>query len=189
MNRSWNVTKLIASASFGVLFLVLALLGAALGGVTGIPGTSGFINVFVGAVMFVLCLLVVDRFGAGIIMGLVYGVLAIPLALLGSPGFLPKVVIGIVEGLLADTAYSLLKRNRRVASMAVGSVTQIFTPMAIVVAGRWFGMPGLEQFERIVFSPLAIVGIVVVGAAFGLVGWLIYSRIQDTAVVVRIQGG
>lgn len=188
MKAGWNVTKLVSAGALGVLLLVLSLGGAAIAGVTGIPGSSGIINVFVSGAMFALCCLVIRRFGAATIMGFVYSVLAIPLPLFGTPGFVPKILLGISSGLLADVIFLILRRNERIASLAVGAATQLLISLGIVVTGRLFGMPGIEQFEKIAFSPVGIIAAIVIGGIAGFLGWLIYSRIRDTAVVVRIQG-
>jgi hypothetical protein len=189
MKKPWNITKLIATGSLGVLLLVLSLGGATIASVTGIPGTSGIINMFVSGIMFVVCVLLIRKFGAATIMSFIYSVLALPLALYGTPGFLPKVLIGIGIGLIADVLYLGLKRQERVASLVIGGVTQLLIPISIIFLGRLFGMPGLAELEKLFLSVPMASAVLIIGAIAGYLGWLIYSRIKNSNVVVRIQGG
>lgn len=188
MNKGWNTTKLIAAGSLGVLYVWLALLGAVLEGVTAIPGARGFLNVFVGG-MFTLCCLVIGEFGAATITGFISSVLALPLPLRGTPGFLPKIATGVIVGLVVDIVYLALKKwNKRLASLATGGATSVSMVVVQLQIGRWFGMPGIEQAAELYSSPLLIGGTILFGVIAGYLGWLVYSRIENTAVVRRIQG-
>lgn len=188
MKRKWSVTKLMATGSLAVLTLVFQLAGAGIAAATGVPLTSGLINVFVSPAMLVLCLLVVDQVGVATIYMTVLGVLQLPLPLTGIPGFLPKVLILLVIGVLVDVVCVLLRRTRLIASLVIGGLDMFLAGLGTVEIGRLFGMPGVEQAADLFYSPIGIVGALVGGAIGGLVGWLIYSRIRNSTVVVRIQG-
>lgn len=187
MKTKWTVVRLIAAASLGVLSPVLQLLGAGISGVTGIPLASGVINAFVSPAMIMICAFVVGQFGAVTIMYTVNGIVQLPFPLTGTPGFLPKVPILIIAGVIADVLYLLLKRNNRIASLVIGGATMLYVGVAVVEVGRLFGIPGIEQTAKLLYSPL-IIPIILMSAVGGYLGWLVYSRIKDTAVVVRIQG-
>jgi len=188
MKKGWTTTKLIAVASLGVLSMILKLTGAGLAAALGnLPMVSGITNVFFSEIMVIICLLVVDTFGAATTMRLIIGVLSLPLPLLGTPGFLPKIPIAIVAGLIADGLYQLLKRNKVVAALVIGGIAEVYYGFAILGLGHLFGMPGIEQTGELFLRAPAIAGTFVMGAIGGYTGWLIYCKIKNTAVVKRIQ--
>lgn len=73
MKKGWNTTKLVAAGSLGVLTLILQLLGAGISGVVGF-GWGGIINTVLGSVMVIICLLVVKRFGATMVMYSIFSI-------------------------------------------------------------------------------------------------------------------
>ena len=187
MKRVWTTTKLVAAVSLAALTLILSLLGAGIVAVTAIPLMGGLINVFVATIMIMLCLFVIDQFGAVTIRNIVLGILQLPFPLNGTPGFLPKVPILILQGVIIDVLYLLLKRNELIASVVIGGLSQLYIGVAVVEVGRLFGMPGIEQTSKLLYSPL-VIAVVLLGAIGGYLGYLIYEKIKDTAVVRRIQG-
>jgi len=186
MKKGWTTTKLTAVASLGVLMTVLQLLGGGIQAATGMIGLGGILNVLVTPSLIIICLLVVDQFGAAMVMFLVNSILILPLPLTGTPGFLLKVPILIVAGAIADVLYLLLRKNKKIASLVTGGLLYLYLGFAIVEVGRLFGMPGIEETARLLYSPLVLVA-VLLAALSGLLGWFIYSRIENTAVVKRIQ--
>lgn len=186
MGRNWTTTKLIVAGSLGVLSLVLQLFGAAIAAVTGIPLTSGFIGGLIGPALIVICLLVIDKFWAATIMYFVLGTLALPFHISGIPGFLPKVPILIVEGLISDSLYFYLKRNKLVLALVVGAMSQLYVAVAVVEVGQLFNIPGVEITAKILYSPLLIPGLFF-SAAGGYLGYFIFQKIKNTAVVRRIR--
>lgn len=187
MKKGWTTTKLIATGSLAVLDLILSLLGVSIVVVTGIP-LSGVINAIVGPTMIVLTCLVINKFGAATIMLSIGSVLSISLPVLGAAGFWPKIVVSFVGGLISDVVYLVMKRNKLVTSIGVGAVSEIYFPSAVIAAGRIFNMPGVEAAMNFL-SPLVLVGAVIGGTIGGYLGYLIYQKIKNTAVVKRIQGG
>lgn len=186
MKKGWTTTKLMAAGSLAVLTIILQLLGSSLTVVTGIPLASAAINILVAPAVMIICLLVIDQSGAATIMYIVVGILSLPLPLGGIPGFLPKVPIAIVEGVIADVLYSLLRQNKRIVSLVIGSMTMLYAGVVTVELGRLFDVPGIEQTANLLYSPL-VVPITLMAALGGFLGWLIYSRIKNTAVIKRIQ--
>jgi hypothetical protein len=187
MKKDWTTTKLIAAGSLAVLTVVFQLFGAGITAVTGIPLAGGIINGFLSPATRMICLFAVDQFGAATIMGAILGLLNLPLPISGTPGFLPKVPIVIIGGVIADALYQALKRNKLIASLINGALVNVYGMLAFVKVGRLFNMPGVEQTAKLAYSPIAIVAILLMGAIGGYLGYVIYQKIKDTALVKRIQ--
>lgn len=187
MKKNWTITKLIAIVSLGTLYLVVSLLGAGIVAVTAIPLAGGIINVFITPIMTMVCLFTADQFGAATVMFIVYSVLALPFPLAGSPGFLGKIPIFIVGGIMTDLLYLLLKRKARITSFVIGGVGELYFGMAVVGVGHLFNIPGVDQAAKLFYSPPGIAFALVGGAIGGYLGWLIYSKIKNTSVIKRIQ--
>jgi hypothetical protein len=192
MKKGWTTTKLIAAGSMGVLLWVFSIGGAALAAVVGFFAMSGIINMFVQAAVFTSACLILRKFGAGAITGSVFAILALPLPLLGTPGFLPKVIMGFLVGLVADTTFYLLRRRERLAAFATGAATQFILGFLFAGFGRLFGIQGFEKFPKFLttlpgaFIPAVIVGLF--GGGAGYFGWVIYRKIENACIVKRIQG-
>jgi hypothetical protein len=187
MKKGWTTTKLIAAGSLGVLLMLLALLGNVINAVTGSSFFGGAYNIFIYPLLLVINLLVVRQPGSATITFLVYGVLSIPFPVHGSPGFFPKIAILAIGGFIADVIFFLLKRNKRIASLIVSGPVLWWFGIAIMITTRLFNLPGQEMVLKVVFTPLWFVGLFGVGAISGYLGYLIYQRIKNTAVVKRIQ--
>jgi len=104
MNK-WNTTKLMAIAGFAVIFMILGLVGNVIVVLTGIP-FAGVTNVIIMPMLFILCRLIVRKFGAVTLMGFIYGILALPLPSAGPPGFFPKILLMAFMGLIFDIVFS-----------------------------------------------------------------------------------
>jgi hypothetical protein len=185
--KKWTTTKLITTGSLGVLYLILALLGAGIVAVTGIPLTGGVINVLITPIMTMICLLVVRQLGSATTMLTVYAVLAIPFPLAGTPGFLGKVPIFLLGGIIIDLLYLFLKRNKKVGSLVIGGLGELYFGMAVIEVGQLFNVPGVDKSADLFYSPTGIGFASVLGAVGGYLGYLIYQKIKNTAVVKRIQ--
>ena len=184
---NWSVTRLVASATLGVLLLVLSLGGATISAVTGIPISSGIVNVFVSGAMFAFCTVLIRQFGSATLMGTIYSILAIPLPLFGSPGFAPKVLVGIIVGLIADTISLILRSSPRISSLFVGAATQVSIVLIVAGLGVALGMPGIDKMLDMFFKPLPLTGVLIAGGLAGILGFWVYSRIENRSVVIRIQ--
>lgn len=184
--KKWNTTKLIAAGSFGILSLVLQLPGVTIPAITGIP-MSSVINMFIAPVFIVMCLFVIDKFGAATIMLSVFGILALPLPLAGTPGFFPKVLIFIIGGLFADLIYYFFKKNKVFVSVLIGILIPIYLGLGVYFVGNILGMPGLKQAAKFSFSPPMILISLLLVSGGGYLGYLIYNKIKNTSIVKRIQ--
>lgn len=179
--------KLMVAGGLAAIWLVLALASSALTAVTGIPGMSGLIGAVTSTIMFVFCCLLLQVFGCATIMAFVFGFCALPLPTIGTPGFLPKIIIAVFAGFLADCVFALLKKKERIAAIAIGIVTQPVIGLGIAVFGLLFGMPGIEKMTKIFFSVPALALISILGAIGGYIGYIVFNKLRNTSVVKRIQ--
>jgi len=183
----WTTTKLMAAGSLGVLRLILSLPGAALPVILAVPGASGLLNVFVAGILFPLTCLTIRTFGAATITGFVFSFLALPLPLSGPPGFVPKLIIGITSGLVADGIFALLRAKERLSALLIGGITNIVIGLEIAGLGMVWQVPGIERFIKVMVSPITLGGALIGGAIAGYLGWLIYNRLKHSPVVRKIQ--
>ncbi len=183
----WNITKLIVTGGLAIVYLILALSGSALQAVIVIPGAAGIIMMFVGAMMFAFCCLLIRQFGCATIMGLIYSICALPLPVIGTPGFLPKILIGFSAGVAADLTYFLLKKNVKIAAIGIGAITQIIIPFMIIGFGWMLSIPGIEKLIKLFISPIMIPATIIGGGVGGYIGYLLFNKLKNTAVVRRIQ--
>lgn len=183
--KNWSTTKLIAAGAMGVLLAFTAFLEAPINVLTGIPGAGGIIGSFFELVVFVLGILIIKRFGAGAIIGTVAGIIALPLPILGSPGFIMKVVFGLVFGLLFDVFYLFFKRYGRWGIVLASSLVTLVFSVSFTLMISILNIPGMDFSSNIFFIFTAIF---VIEAALGsFVGWHIYKKIEKTTIIRRIQ--
>lgn len=189
MLKNWKTTKLIAIGGLASLEFVVHILASVITATTGIMMASGAITAIVGPLLLSLCLLTVDRFGAGFVYLTLVGILDLPLAISGPPGFLPKIPIFMSMGFIADLLYKIFKnRSKLTAVSIVGGFNNVYLVLAVIAAGLLIGIPGIEEVATLVPLPILIVALFVVGAISGYFGYLIYQKIKNTSVVRRIQG-
>jgi len=185
----WSTTKLLTAGSLAVIYLVLTLPGAAIQAATGIPQITGLTNVFVCGLMFALCCLIIRKFWAATIMGLIYGILALPFPLLVSPGFAPKIAIGAGIGLAADSLFYLLRKRNLLASIII-SLGSCWTLAALMIGFvLLFGIFSsyVQKITELFFNPLGLVFLNGFGILPGLAAYLIYKKLKNTTIVKRIQ--
>lgn len=187
MTKGWTTTKLIAIGSLAVLQIIGVLAGATLNTISGM-GIGGIINGFVFCITFVLCSLTIKKFGAAVLMGLLAGILAIPLPILLAPGFLPKVFILFAMGLTVDCLLLLPTSNKKFLTIMTGGLVNLVNLLVSVSLAIIFLIPGLANYLKLTWSLPALVGTFVQGLFSGWFSWLIYQKIKNAAVVKRIQG-
>ena len=187
MKKYWTTTKLIAIGGLAALDVSLALFGGIISSATGIPLAGGVVNNIIENSFVVFTLLLMDRFGTGIIFRFVVAALELPLPLLGAPGFGPKIIIGLVAGLLADIIYLASKRNKIVTSFLIGGLIQIWIVYSVVIIGRLVKMPGVEKTALVIMSAPLLMGAVVLGGLGGVLGYFIFKKVKGSSAIERLQ--
>lgn len=183
----WTTTKLITIGSLAATRLVFSLLGAVVVAITGMPGSGGVITVFVAGTILVFACLLVKKFGTATILTLIYSVLVIPLPLGGTPGFLPKILIITIAGFAVDCIFLLFRKNKKIAALMAGGIISLIEGFAMILLGKIFFLPGIEKFAKLFLSPITISATFVAGAFAGFIGYLIYKKMENTALIKRIQ--
>lgn len=185
--REWTTTKLITSGSLGVLLLILQLIPAIINTIAPTRTFAGPFTSLAYTILIIIVLFAIDLFGAAMIMFFVYGVLAIPFNLLGTPGFILKIPIAIGAGLIADSMYLALKKSKLLVSLLVGGPVLYYFTIMVVFVSKIFNLPGFQLQAELVFTPIAVIFSIIMGATSGYIGYIIYNKIKNTAVVKRIQ--
>lgn len=183
----WNTTKLVAIASLVVLAFIGSLAGGFLVALTGIPGAGGFISPFFVMIVVIFALLVIRKFWTATIGTVIYSFLVLPTPIFGPPGFLPKILIIVALGIWIDMVYFLFKKNDRLASVMTGILSALVVPLLLMSIGLLFNMPGIDKFIKVLLSPFPIIFSAAIGAVGGYIGYLLYNKLKNTAIVRRIQ--
>jgi hypothetical protein len=188
MSNKWTITKLIVIGSLAIIDLALGLSGSVIQTVVGVPGAAGIVMQLVGPMMLVFCSLLIQQFGAATLMLFVFHICALPLPMSGPPGFLPKILIGLIAGLITDTLYLLLKKQEKIAAGVIGAVNPPIFLFLIFGLGKLFSVPGVDDLAEVLSSPISIVVMLAVGALGGYIALFVFNRLKNTAIVARIQG-
>jgi ABC-type thiamin/hydroxymethylpyrimidine transport system permease subunit len=114
---------------------------------------------------------------------------ALPLPMTGPPGFLPKILIGIVAGLGYDIMFLLFKKWSWLAAVVMGALGPPMMLFLILFTMQLFSVPGAAQLGQALASPIALIVMLAVGTLGGLIGLFVYNRLKNTSVVSRIQAG
>lgn len=187
VKKGWTTTKLMAIGSLAALNVILSLPGAFLAGLTGLSVVSEVGNVVIISLFYPLVALLFRQFGSVTLWGLISGVLFIPFPVAGPPGFVPKVLYIGLWGLITDLVYILLRRSEKITAIAIG-IIQI-GPGALLAGFFWkvLGAPELAyQYAKLTGIIFVIVGSSA-GGALGYLSYVIYKRLENTALVKRIQ--
>lgn len=188
MKNGWTTTKLIAIGSLTVLEVILELIASTITVSTGVMFASGVLTAIIRPLFVVNALLIVDYFGTALIFMTISGVLTLSTVLSGPPGFLPKIPIMMGLGLIQDFIFKIFKgRNKQVAALIIGGVDNVYSAFVLIWVGRLLKIPGIDKAMTLVPLPIFIVMLLLMGGVGGYLGYLVYGRIKDTAVVRRIQ--
>lgn len=187
--KNWTVTQLIAAGAMGALLALAAMLELPLNVITGIPGSGGIVGTFFELTVFIFALLLVPRFGVGAVVGGIGMLVVLPIPVFGPAGFLPKVAIGFVLGLLFDIFFLLFKRFGKWGVVMMTPLLILISDAIIGVMFLFFQTPTMmASFSG--FVPILIFNLVFIieGVAGSLAAWHVFQKLKNTAVVRRIQG-
>lgn len=187
----WTTTKLIIIAGLAGIYLLISLFGSIPQTILGM-GANIFILIPLGNMIIIFAVLLIRKFGTASLLALIHAIGALPLATMGPPGFLPKIPAAFLGGLAVDIVFFSLKKRPKLASITAASIGEITLSFVILGFGLLFAvftMPGWS--EKVLSSPLLIAAgvifIMVLAAIGGYLGWLLYRKLKNTAIVRRIQ--
>lgn len=189
MKKSWTIPSLVAVGSLAALDIIVGLAASVITTTTGITMASGAITSITEPLLLMVALLVIERRGTATIFMSIVAVLALPLNYGGPPGFVAKVPIMIILGVICDILYVLLSRlSIWLAATFIGGFLCLWYAFAVAFVGRLLKMPGIDNFLSVMPIPYLVVLLFIIGAIGGILGVLLHKRIKNTAVVQRIQG-
>jgi len=144
------MTQFIAVAGLAVLDIVVGLAASTITVATGITMASGLITSFSEPLILVVCLLTINRKWAAILFMAIVSVLALPFVYAGPPGFLPKIPIILILGVICEVLYQILKRvNVWLCAIMIGGVLCLWYVFAVAAVARFLSIPGLDNFIRV----------------------------------------
>ena len=188
MRRKWNLTHFIAVGSLAALDVIVGLGASVITAATGITMASGVITSLTEPLLLMVCLFAIDRLGAATLFMTIVAFLTLPLAYAGPPGFLPKIPIIILLGLICDSLYLILKKlGRVVPSITIGGFLCLWYVFAVAYAARLLEVPGVDNFLNIMPIPILVTLVFLVGSTGGMLGLLVYRRLENSAVMVRLR--
>ena len=189
MKGKWTTTQLMAVAGLAVLDVVVGLAASTITATTGITMASGIITSISEPLLLMVGLLLIRRFGAGILFMAIVSVLTLPFNYAGPPGFFAKVPIILGLGVICDFLFfSLKKANVYFTGVVIGAVLCLWYTFAVAFVGRLLQIPGIDNFMKVMPLSTLIASVSIVGGIGGSLGVVVYSRISKTSVVTRITG-
>lgn len=154
----------------GVSFVVAFGLGSILNVATGIPLLGGVLNGVLVSLLLTTGLKTVKRFPAATILWSVFGLLSIPTATLGPPGFY-KVVPALVGGLVWDV-FVAIARGRRWGYLLGGLLGAVVIMLGIFSAAVLLGLPAADKLRPVLYLLVPVNGaLAMVGIWLGLRIW------------------
>lgn len=186
--KRWNITQLMAAGSVGALMAAFFIIGASISAVIGILGAGGIISAIFSGILFAFCCLAIRRFGSATLTGFVFSICALPFPILGPSGFLPKILIGTSAGLAVDLIYFLFKKREKIAATIIGAGSAVLITFEFIGLTLLFSIPGAKKTAGLFFSTHAIFIFLLMGGIGGYIGYIVFNKLRNTAVIRRIQG-
>ena len=189
MKKGWTTTKLITVGGLAVVrFLARFVIYITILVTTG-SLFSGLIALIIAPFFVTFTALVINQFGAVTIFSLLSFITDLP-----TPSIFPKVVNFIFvpsAGLTVDILFFLLKKRKQWFGFWGGFIFNFVHVLLAVILYFSIGLPGAENVPGFITKPSGVVFtallVSIMGGAFGMLGYLSYQKIKNTAVVKRIQ--
>jgi hypothetical protein len=168
-----------------LVFVVNFSVGEWLVAATGVPGGSGFVTGFTNGLFITVTALILRKFGSITLVGLIYGILALPTNMAGGPpGFIWKLPLIVLTVLLAESIIHFMsyRKSGFFIALAVGNAFSMAS-LAFV-----FWMLGMSEFEKLMGVVYVLYGMFVVLGFIGIVvGFVVYARLKSKRWVLLLQ--
>jgi hypothetical protein len=187
MKRYWTTTQLTAIGALAALGLVVSLPGAIVAALMGTSFIGAGVNVIAIGIFYPLVALLFKKVGSVTLWTLIGGILALPFPIAGPPGFLLKIPYFVFWGVLTDLTYLIFRKSEKAAAIAISAFG---IGPALILAPLFWKILGADQLAKqySAFSPwYFVLAASVVGGLLGYLSYLIYKKIEKTAIVERIQ--
>ena len=179
-----NTRQYIFLGAIGAVGFVLAFgLGSFVNALTGTPLTGGLLNGIIVGIVLTVGLKAVPKFGAGVVIWIVFSTLAIPTITMGTPGAY-KIVVGIASGLVWDIVVTLFRRRDSgyILGSAIGGDAVI---VGTFIAAIILGLPAADKLRSAIYFLLGIYS--VMGLISGWLGVLLYrKKLSNLALFKRL---
>jgi len=185
MLKGFKTKELIFLTLMGVLmFLIDFSISSGIDAASGISGIGYIVSGFIFVGLGVFAALVVRRFFSITILGLIYGVLAIPTPIFGPPGFY-KIIIGLSVGIIADLIVFLFRYKKLgyYLSFTIGNLLTLPIWIFVLIS---FGLPGVDAVIKIIWL---VIGVYFIQGLFGAwIGFKLYNKIKNKKIIKQISG-
>ena len=173
-----NRKRIVALVTFGATTWVAALVfGQTIVLLTGIPASSALLNGFIVPFFLVLGSCALRTKWSITISFTVYGILSIPVLLLGPPG-VHKVFVALLAGTLTDVLINMLDRFKKIVYPIAFGVWGAMLAVLARVLYEILPLPGKEKFLA-AFVTLTVVFVVEAIIGSSVASWMWNKRNLD----------
>lgn len=186
MLEKFKTKELVVCALFGAsMFIIAFVLGQALVAITGIPMIGGIMHALIEALLLVIGVSIIRKFGSATLIFLIAGILSTPTASAGPPG-LYKIIFVLAIGVLFDIIITLIGRKKigYIIAAAVSFSASIPIMYTLLV---YLNLPVAEKLQSAMFLfMLVYAALAAIGAYLGL--WLYDKKLKNKAFVRQMRG-
>lgn len=193
MKKGWTTTKLIAVGSIAALQFVITLpiKGTFVG--SGNNPLGAIFYLVTGPIFSVVTLLLIQQFGCLTIKSFLETLIGLPFPhVYPFPFFL---FLGPITGFILDSLFYLVKTRKQLSSFIIGGTDSFIEAFWLYLIFITVGYAHAEKLPSLILESIKIIPqlififaiLIAIGSASGYLGYLIYQRIKNTAIVKRIQ--
>ena len=183
MLKRFTTKQLTFIALMGALIFVIAFsISVGFNIVTGTPMVGGIVANLIVVSLWVITVLVIRKFGTGILLGLIHTILSTPTANFGLPGFY-KIFIGLFIGLFIDVVLYIGNYKKIAYYIGIGLGVASAIPL-MFFALTLLGVPEAEKISKILISATAIYLVESLIAVW--IGFKLYNKIKNKRVIQQI---
>lgn len=184
MKGKWTTTQLMVVAGLAVVDVVVEFINSIITASTRPTLASGIITGISEPLLLMVGLLLIRRFGAGILFIAIVSVLTLPIDYAHFSGFIAKVPFILALGVICDLLFlGLKKANSYFTGFIIGAVFSLWyvTFIAFNYNERLFELLGNDTFLLMMPLSALILIVSIISGIGGSIGVVVYSRISKTS--------